>query len=82
MKYLIVISLFLTSCIKVRGTVDPIKVDPIQVTHKIVLDTQELYKHYQEICKEELPVNSPQEQINTCADVKLNDFIEKYTNLE
>ncbi len=70
---------FISCGVKVKS--DPIRVDPIKVEHRIILDTTELYKAYQQTCTDELPVGSTQEEINDCADTKLNDFIEKFTNI-
>lgn len=65
----------------IRIKSDPIKVEPIKVEHRIILDTEALYKTYQETCTTELPAESTQKEINTCADTKLNNFIEKFTSI-
>jgi hypothetical protein len=81
MKILLVISLlFTTGCIKVRGKVDPIEVKPINVEHIIKLDTDALYDHFLEICREELP-DATIPELRKCADDRLNNFIEKFTDV-
>lgn len=60
---------------------DPIRVDPIRVEHRIILDTAELYKLFQADCKAAAVDPLDTAEINACADTKLNDFIEKFTHL-
>lgn len=71
-------ALFATSCQpKIKHEVDVKgKVEPVEVKHNIVLDTKLLYKAYQDECA---LLYTAEEDINNCADDKLNDFIENFT---
>ena len=85
-KNLSVLSIFLTILVlasntscgvkhKVEGNV---KVDPISVQHKVVLDTELLYKAYLDECATLYTVPA---EVSKCADDKLNDFVQKFTKV-
>jgi len=81
MKYLLILLLFLCGCGKIEHDVkvDPIKVDPVTITHVITLDTALLYSAYQQECMQAAVDPTDMVAINKCADTKLNDFIAKFT---
>ena len=82
MRYLLVALLFTIGCgIKIKPEPVKIETSPIEVNHRIMLDTDALYEYYQIACESEVVDPSNQAQINQCADQKLNDFVTNFTTL-
>lgn len=52
------------------------KVDPVEVKHTLILDTNLLYLHYKQECATLFVLEA---DINNCADEKLNSFINSFT---
>lgn len=59
--------------------VDPITVKPVTVTHVLSLDTKLLKAAYIQECTLAAADPTDTVAINSCADVKLNDFIARFT---
>jgi len=65
----------------VKIKTDPIKVDKIVVEHRIILDTDALYKAYKAECLTAAVDPANTTAVNKCADDKINAFLIKYTSM-
>lgn len=76
-------SIILISCLLITGCgltlhSDPVKVNPIVVTHNINLNTSVLYSYFYAVCEAD-NVNGTPEEVKLCTDTKYNDFLSAYT---
>lgn len=83
MKYLILLTLILSGC-GGHYTVDidpkqPIRVEPIKVSHELTLDTAKLEYYYRLDCQTKF---TTQEDINACVKERILDFVNAFDYLK
>lgn len=73
----LILALLLAGCGKVKLEHEVKgKVDPVEVKHYIVLDTEKLEKYYRLECEKQF---TTQEEIDDCTNEQLGKFIEQFT---
>jgi hypothetical protein len=76
-KIAVLLALLITGCGKVKLEHEVKgKVDPVDVKHYIVLDTNALTEYYKTECG---LLFTAQEEIDACASQKLSDFMAQFT---
>jgi len=86
MRNIIVVALLigLISCGVIKHEIEPkgvIKVEPVEVTHTIVIDDETLAFYFQVKCEALLGIGATPEALSDCVQDNLDDFIDIVSEL-
>lgn len=75
MAYILIILLIFTSSCGLKVKTDPIKVEPVDVNHKISVNIESLKDFYEGICISTLPNPHTQLELDNCINSKVEEFL-------